>query len=132
MAILIRFLLLISILVLAFFILKYIFNSKRKLELAHQKKELFLLDDFNNVRKNLLVTQKGVLFEGEKYMGTADEAFRVVHIKLWPHKAPDLHGLTTKDFIEVEKQLFDIYPYAAIEWSSIVKELLRKEGKRKE
>lgn len=132
MAILIRFLLLISILVLAFLILKYIFNSKRKLELAHQKKELFLLDDFNNVRKNLLVTQKGVLFEGEKYMGTADEAFRVVHIKLWPHKAPDLHGLTTKDFIEVEKQLFDIYPYAAIEWSSIVKELLRKEGKRKE
>lgn len=74
-----------------------------------------------------MVTQKGVLFEGEKYMGTADKAFRVVHIKLWPHKAPDLHGLTTKDFIEVEKKLFDIYPYAAIEWSSIVKELLRNQ-----
>jgi hypothetical protein len=132
LAILIRFILLISILAIAFFLLKYIFNSKRKLELAHQKKELFLLDDFNNVRKNLLVTQKGVLFEGEKYMGTADEAFRVVHIKIWPHKAAMLHGLTTKDFIEVEKKLFERYPYAAIEWSNIVKELLRKEEKSKE
>jgi hypothetical protein len=130
LAILIRFILFISIIAIAFSLIKYIFNSKRKLELAHQKKELFLLDDFNNVRKNLLVTQKGVLFEGEKYMGTADEAFRVVHIKIWPHSATKLHGLTTKDFIEIEKKLFEQYPYAAIEWSSIVKDLLRKGEKR--
>jgi hypothetical protein len=92
---------------------------------AHQNKHFFLLDEYKNVRKNLLVTQKGVLFEGEKYLGTADNAFRVIHIKLWPHKNSELHGLDVNDFFEIEKKLFERYPYATIEWSSPVKELMR-------
>jgi hypothetical protein len=125
LAILIRFILFCSILIIGFLILKYIFNPKRKLEVAHQNKHFFLLDEYKNVRKNLLVTQKGVLFEGEKYLGTADNAFRVIHIKLWPHKNSELHGLDVNDFFEIEKKLFERYPYATIEWSSPVKELMR-------
>ncbi|GAA0374763.1 sigma-w pathway protein ysdB [Bacillus horti] len=125
MAVFIRILIFFSIIVLTYMIFKYLFHPKRKLELAHDKKELYLLDDFKQVRKNLLVTQKGVLFEGEKYLGTADEAFRVVHIKLWTKSRNDLHGLRTADFEEIENLLFKHYPYASIEWSGPVKELLK-------
>lgn len=117
------------IILIGFLLIRYIFHPKRKLELAHQNKELFLLDQFNRVDKNLLITYKGVLFEGEKQMGTAENAFRVVHIKLWAQKTNDLHGLAQEDFVTVEKKIFEQYPYAALEWQSPVKELLIDERK---
>jgi cbb3-type cytochrome oxidase subunit 3 len=126
MALLIRFIIFCSILLIGFLVIRYILNPKRKLELAHENKELYLLDDFKNVRKNLLVTQRGVLFEGEKYLGTTDNAFRVVHIKLWPHKNSQLHGLGINDFVEIEEKVFKRYPYATIEWGSPVKELMKE------
>lgn len=126
MAIFIRIFLFFLIIFLAYMAIKYLFHPKRKLELAHQNKELYLLDDYKQVRKNLLVTQKGVLFEGEKYLGTADEAFRVVHIKLWVHNKNDLHGLKITDFEQIETLLFKRYPYATVEWSSPVKDLLKR------
>jgi cbb3-type cytochrome oxidase subunit 3 len=126
MALLIRLILFCAILLIGFLVIRYIFNPKRKLELAHDNKELYLLDDYKNVRKNLLVTQRGVLFEGEKYLGTTDNAFRVVHIKLWPHKNSQLHGLGINDFVEIEDNIFKRYPYATIEWGSPVKELMKE------
>lgn len=125
MAIFIRVFLFFSIIILAYIIFKYLFHPKRKLELARQRKELYLLDDFKQVRKNLLVTQKGVLIEGEKYLGTAEQAFQVVHIKLWVKNKNDLHGLRIADFEQIENLLFKYYPHAAIEWCSPIKELLK-------
>ncbi|WP_025025421.1 hypothetical protein [Caldalkalibacillus mannanilyticus] len=125
MAILIRFVLFCWILIFAYLVLKYIFNPKRKLELAQQNGELFLLDNSNNVRENLLLTSKGVLFEGEKYMGTADDAFRIIHIKMSPHQKDALNGFSKDDFLEIEHKIFEQYPYATIEWTSPIKELLR-------
>lgn len=130
MGYLVRFLLFCLILIIAYFVLRYIFNPKRKLELAQQNKELFLLDDFNNVKKNLLITHRGVLFEGEKSLGTAENAFRVIHIRIWPHHPEQLHGLSKRDFEEMEEALFRQYPFAVIEWESPIKELLSGQDPR--
>lgn len=127
MAVLIRFLLFCTVLLVGYLVLRYIFNPKRKLELAHQNKELFMLDYYNNVRKNIFVTQNGVLFEGEKSLGTAEEAFRVIHVKIWPHQPSQLHGLSKEDFVQMEQLIFEKYPHAVIEWSSPIKELLSGE-----
>lgn len=129
MQLLMRILFFFLIVLIGFLLIRYIFNPKRKLELAHQNKELFLLDQFNKVDKNLFITYKGVLFEGKKQMGTAENAFRVVHIQLWATKENDLHGLSLDDFMVVEKKIFEQYPYAAIEWQSPVKELLIEKQK---
>ena len=98
MMILIRLLLFALILFLLYRMVKFIINPKRKLELAHEQKRYYFLDDQNNVRKNFLLTYKGVLFEGEKYLGTTDNAFDVVSIFIWPHSVSSLMGFVTRRF----------------------------------
>jgi len=126
MALFIRMILFIWIIVIAYLIINYIFNPKRKLELAQQKGDLFILDDPKNTRKNMLITYKGALFEGEKYLGTADEAFRIIHIKIWTDDKTKLHGISKQDLIDIEQIIIDSYPYALIEWASPMKELIKK------
>jgi cbb3-type cytochrome oxidase subunit 3 len=123
MVILIRFIFFCLILLLGYLILKYVLNPKRKLEMAQQNGQLYLLDEANNIRRNLLITLKGAVFEGEKYMGTADDAFRIIHIKLWPKNKDQLHGLSKNDFMEMERLIFERYPYSTLEWTSPVKDL---------
>lgn len=79
---------------IAFFILvysavRYIRDPKHQLEKAHNKQQLYLYDHQQDARKNFLITYKGVMFEGEKYIGTTDDGFEVVRISL------DLNGLRT-------------------------------------
>ncbi|WP_442595374.1 sigma-w pathway protein ysdB [Neobacillus sp. D3-1R] len=123
---LLRMLLLALILFLIYYLIKYIFNPKRKLELAHEQKRYFLYDDPNNVRKNFLLTYKGVLFEGEKYLGTTDEAFEVVSIFIWPKNIASLKGLGKNDFLFIEENIRMNYPNAKIDWKSPIKELLNQ------
>src|SRR5690554_1286891 len=80
-----RFLIFALIIFLIYSLIKYVINPKRKLELAHEQKKFYVFDHKNDVRKNFLLTYKGVLFEGEKYLGTTDDAFEVVNIFIWPH-----------------------------------------------
>ena len=75
--------------------IKFILNPKRKLELAHEQKRYYYLDDPNNVRKNFLLTYKGVLFEGEKYLGTTEDSFDVISIFIWPHTCISLERIST-------------------------------------
>ena len=105
---------------------KYLFNPKRKLELANEQKQFYLLDDKENVRKNFSLTYKGVLFEGEKYLGTTTNAFEVVSIFIWAKSTSKLQGLTLEDFSHIEDQVKKQYPYAKIDWKSPIKELLIK------
>ena len=63
----IRFILLVLILLIIYRIIMYLFNPKRKLELALEQQNYYFYDDPNNVRKNFLLVYKGVMFEGEKY-----------------------------------------------------------------
>ena len=104
-------------------------DAKRKLETAHEQKKYFFYDVRENIRKNFLITYNGVMFEGEKYLGTTDKSFEVVSIFIWPHNPDLLHGLSYDDFIFMENEIKLRYPNAEIDWKSPIKELLAKNKK---
>ncbi|EDL63428.1 hypothetical protein BSG1_17690 [Bacillus sp. SG-1] len=108
---------------------KYIVNPKRKLELAMDQKKFFFLDDQENVRKNFLITYKGVLFQGEKYLGTTDRAFDVVSIFVWVENSSSLKGISYEDLKYVETEILERYPNASIDWKSPLKEFIDKKKK---
>ncbi|PLS16942.1 sigma-w pathway protein ysdB [Bacillus sp. M6-12] len=125
MLLLIRLLLFALIIFIIYSAIKYVINPKRKLELAHEQQQFYFLDDANNVRKNFLLTYNGVLFEGEKYLGTTDNAFEVVSIFIWPKTVAELQGLKRDDFIWIEGVIKEKYPHSTIDWKSPVKEFLK-------
>ncbi|WP_339200506.1 sigma-w pathway protein ysdB [Peribacillus sp. FSL P2-0133] len=126
MVLIMRFILLTLIIFLIYTVIKYLFNPKRKLELAHEQKKFFLLDDTANIRKNFLLTYNGVMFEGEKYLGTTERSFEVISIFIWPKKMAGLKGLKRNDFLKIEEAIKKHYPDAVIDWKSPVKEFLQK------
>ncbi|WP_425462082.1 sigma-w pathway protein ysdB [Mesobacillus subterraneus] len=121
---LLRILILLLFIFLIYSAVKYLFHPKRKLELAHEQKRFYFLDDPENVRKNFLLTYKGVLFEGEKYLGTTQSAFEVVSIFIWPKKTSALKGLVLEDFQFIERKIRENYPVAKIDWKSPIKEFM--------
>ncbi|WP_371932669.1 sigma-w pathway protein ysdB [Bacillus carboniphilus] len=72
---------------------KYILNPKRKLDLSQEQKRYYLLDNREHVQKNMQLTYKGALFEGEKYLGTTEQSFEVISIFIWCKKEEQLQGL---------------------------------------
>lgn len=121
---LLRILLLALIIFFISMAIRYILDPIRKLDLAHRQRKFFLLDVQENVKKNFLLTYKGVLFEGEKYLGQTASAFEVVSIIVWPKDNPSLKGLVRDDFLFLEKKILEHYPAARLDWKSPVKELL--------
>lgn len=85
------------------------------------------MDDKSNVHRNMLLTYNGVLFEGEKYMGTTDQAFQIVKIHLWPRHPEGLVGLQKRDFEEIISIIHSVYPHAQITWKSPIRELFNNE-----
>lgn len=126
MLILIRILVFSLIIYLLYRAFKYVVNPKRKLELASEQKKFYFLDDQENVRKNFLVTYKGVLFQGEKYLGTTERAFEVVSIFVWVENASLLKGISYEDLKYVETEILERYPNASIDWKSPLKEFINK------
>ncbi|WP_078430157.1 sigma-w pathway protein ysdB [Alkalihalobacterium alkalinitrilicum] len=124
MVLLFRLLIIIAFILIIYSAIKYITNPKRKFELAHEKKQFHFHDEKQNVRKNVLVTYKGVLFEGEKYLGTTDKAFEVISVQVRVKNPELLQGLDREDFNVIEKEILIHYPSAQIEWKSPVKEFL--------
>ena len=127
-----RLFLLIAVGVIVYSIIKYLIDPRRKLEFAHNRGGFYILDDQDNVRKNLLFTYRNVMFEGEKFLGPADDSFEVTSIIIWTEQTSELKGLSKKDFHFIEKEVLIHYPKAVIEWKSPMKELLKqlkKEGK---
>ena len=104
----------------------YIISPKRKLEHAHELQKFFFLDDPGSVQKNFEITYHGVLFEGEKYLGTTDQAFEFISIFIWPKNPAALKGMQRKDFLFIESEIKKRYPEAAIDWKSPVKEFLKE------
>lgn len=127
---LIRFVLLLLIIFLIYRIFKYVLNPKRKLELAQEKQEFYWLDDQANVHKNFLLTYKGVLFEGEKYLGSTKKSFEVVSIFVWAKK-DNLKGLTYTDFQYIERRINEAYPHAKIDWKSPIKEFIKENSRER-
>ena len=127
MALFLRLILFLIIIFLLYTAIKYMLSPRRKLELAHEQGKFYFFDDPKNIRKNFLLTYQGVLFEGEKYLGTTERAFEVVSIFIWPKKTDDLHGLQREDFLAIEQAVKKQYPAALIDWKSPVKEFLERE-----
>jgi hypothetical protein len=127
MVLLLRVIILLIFIFLIHSSVKYLFHPKRKLELAHEQKRFYFLDDGENVHKNFLLTYKGVLFEGEKYLGTTQSSFEVVSIFIWPRKSSALKGLVIEDFRFIEAKVRENYPAAKIDWKSPIKELIQKQ-----
>ncbi|USK69449.1 sigma-w pathway protein ysdB [Peribacillus asahii] len=127
MALLFRLILLAFIVFLLYTAIKYMLNPRRKLELAHEQGKFYFLDDPKNIRKNFLLTYNGVLFEGEKYLGTTERSFEVVSIFIWPKNTADLKGLKRDDFLKIEAAIKKQYPASAIDWKSPVKEFLNRD-----
>ena len=124
--ILLRLLIFVAIIFIIYSVIKYLLSPKRKLELAYEQKKFYFLDDPKNIRKNFLLTYKGVLFEGEKYLGTTERAFDVISIFVWTKSPAELKGLTYDDFNIIERKIKSVYPNAKIDWKSPIKEFLTK------
>src|SRR5699024_4495711 len=97
MAILFRIILLAAIIIIAFSALKYLFHPRRKLEQAHDRHQFFFYDE-KDIRRNFFITYKGVMFEGEKSLGTTDDSFEIVSITVWSKQTDRLAGFTIEDF----------------------------------
>lgn len=114
--ILLRILILFAIIVLLYTAFKYIVSPRRKLEIAQEKGEFYFYDDPSNTQKNFLMTYKGFLFEGEKYLGTTENAFEVVTIVVHTKNPERLKGFERKDLYFLEEEILLRYPHAEIEW----------------
>ncbi|MGE6751801.1 sigma-w pathway protein ysdB [Rossellomorea sp. NPDC071047] len=123
---LIRLVIFFLILYLLYRSVKYIIDPKRKLELAQEQKRFYFLDDQENVRKNFHITYKGVLFEGEKYLGATEKSFEVVSIFVWSRNISSLKGLTQEDFQYLHNEIKERYPNAKLDWKSPIHEFLQK------
>ncbi len=118
---------LIALIIIAYAALKYLFHPRRKLEQAHDRNQFYFYDDKKDVRKNFLITYKGVMFEGEKSLGTTDESFEIVSIVVWAKHTDRLTGFAKEDFQIIEEDIHLHYPKAQIIWKSPIKELLQKQ-----
>ncbi|SDZ53852.1 hypothetical protein SAMN05421736_11661 [Evansella caseinilytica] len=126
-----RLFLLIAIGIIVYSIVKYFLDPRRKLEAACHQGGFYFLDDPDNVRKNLLFTYRGVMFEGEKFLGATDGSFEVTSIIVWTEDTDRLKGLSIKDFHFMEKEILLHYPKAEIEWKSPIRELLKQMKKER-
>jgi hypothetical protein len=125
MILIVRLLIIAMIIFLLYTAVKYLLSPKRKLELAHEQKKFYFLDDTTNIRQNFLLTHNGALFEGEKYLGTTEQAFEVVSIFIWPKSKSELNGMERKDFQFIEAEIKKKYPNALIDWKSPIKEFMK-------
>lgn len=119
-----RLLIIITVLILAYTFIQYVRSPHRKLKQAIRKKTYFFLDEADNAKKNTLLTYKGCLFEGEKYLGTTTNAFEVVNIHVFVYDPLDLSGITTEDISFLEDKIIERYPYARVEWKHPVPNLI--------
>lgn len=128
MAFLIRLIIIALIIYMFYRLIKFIFDPQRKLDAALESGTYYFHDDVRNVRKNFKIALRGVLFEGEKYLGTTDEAFEVVSIFVWTETPDKLIGFTREDFLFLEKEIHMNYPDAVISWKNPIEQLMKKEG----
>lgn len=126
MAFLIRLIVLALIIYLFYRLIRFIIDPKRKLDSALESGTYYFLDDVKNVQKNFFIAFRGVLFEGEKYLGTTENAFEVVSIFVWVENPGKLQGFTKEDFHFLEKEILMNYPEARINWKNPIEQLMKQ------
>ena len=125
MALLLRIAIIILIIYIFYKGVRYLTDPKRKLDEAYENGNYYFYDDVKNVRKNFFITYKGALYEGEKYLGTTDNAFEVISIFVYVHDAMKLQGFTKEDFLFLEKEILMSYPNATINWKNPIEQLMK-------
>ncbi|MDN3439925.1 sigma-w pathway protein ysdB [Planococcus sp. APC 3900] len=126
MAFLIRLIVLALIIYLFYRLIRFIVDPKRKLDSTLESGTYYFLDDVKNVQKNFFIAFRGVLFEGEKYLGTTENAFEVVSIFVWVENPDKLQGFTKEDFHFLEKEILMNYPEARINWKNPIEQLMKQ------
>ncbi len=126
MAVLLRIVIIALIIYIFYRGVRYLLDPKRKLDEAYEKGEYYFYDDVKNVRKNFFISYKGALFEGEKYLGTTENAFEVVSIFVFVHDSMRLQGFTKDDFLFLEKEILLNYPDAIISWKNPIEKLMKE------
>ncbi|WP_407668447.1 sigma-w pathway protein ysdB [Ornithinibacillus halophilus] len=119
-----RILILIALVLLIYTIVAYFRNPQRRLQIAKENKGYYFLDDAKNNKKNLQFVYKGCLFEGEKYLGTTEEAFEVVDIEITVQDPLDLRGFTRDDLYFLEQEILIRYPHANVKWKHPINKIL--------
>ncbi|MFQ3542548.1 sigma-w pathway protein ysdB [Halobacillus rhizosphaerae] len=119
-----RLLLLAAIAFIIYTAYKFVVNPKRKLDLARDKKDFYFHDNKENTKQNFLMTYKGFVFEGEKYLGATDHSFEVVNVSVSAHNPERLQGLEREDIYFLEEEILIRYPYASIEWKYPINRLI--------
>ena len=126
MAFLLRLIIIALIIYIFYKGVRYLTDPKRKLDEAYERGDYYFYDDVKNVRKNFFISYKGALFEGEKYLGTTDDAFEVVSIFVFVHDAMKPQGFTKDDFYFLEKEILLNYPKAKISWRNPIEKLMKE------
>lgn len=122
--ILFRILIFVALALLVYTIYQYYRNPVRKMQIAKEKEEFYMLDESANSKKNIQLVYRNCLFEGEKYLGATEESFEVVDIHVFARDPSELRGITRDDLYFIEKELLIRYPYAKIEWKHPINKLL--------
>lgn len=126
MAFFIRLIVIVLIIYLFYRLIRYVVDPKRKLDAAIEANTYYFYDDVKNVRKNFFITLRGAVFEGEKYLGTTEDAFEVVSIFVWAENPDMLQGFTKEDFYFLEKEIQMNYPAAKINWKNPIEQLMKQ------
>ena len=124
--VIVRFLIVALIIYLFYRGIAYLMDPKRKLDDAYERGSYYFYDDVKNVRKNFFISYKGALFEGEKYLGTTEDAIEVVSIFVWAKDNMKLQGFLREDFLFLEKEILMNYPDADINWKNPIEQLMKK------
>ncbi|WP_082233636.1 sigma-w pathway protein ysdB [Halobacillus massiliensis] len=123
MIVLLRILLIAATVLIIYTVIQFMMNPRRKLDKAHDQREYYLLDDTENIKQNFLLTYKGIMFEGEKYLGTTEESFEVLTIYVSARQPERLKGLERNDLYFMEEKILQRYPFAKIEWKNPINRL---------
>ncbi|MFC3040070.1 sigma-w pathway protein ysdB [Virgibacillus xinjiangensis] len=119
-----RLLMIIALVLIVYTIAQYLRNPQRKLRIAQEEKEFYFADEPENSKRNIQIAYKGCLFDGEKYLGTTEEAFEVVNIHVSVRDSMDLQGMTRDDLYFLEQEILLRYPHAKVVWKHPISELL--------
>jgi hypothetical protein len=128
MGFLIRLIVIALIIYIAYRLAKYMMDPKRKIESAVASGTFYFEDDRTDPRKNFHIAFKGVLFAGEKYMGTGEDAGTVESIFVWTEDSAKLDALGKEDFRFLEDEIRKNYPDAQINWKNPIEQVIMQEG----
>jgi hypothetical protein len=124
MGLLIRYIIIAFIIYLFYRGILYLTDPKRKLDDAYAEEKYYFYDEVNNVRKNFFLSYKGAMFEGEKYLDTADDSIDVISIFVWVRDETKLQDFTKADFDFLSSKILSNYPKAAISWKNPIERLM--------